>query len=383
MVQHSGLDQEHEQLRERVRSFCEEEVRPVVREHEEQGKFPVELVDAIGDAGLYGITIPEEYGGNGMDYRSFAVAVEEFARVWKIPAGVLSVACSLIGTSLAEFGSDWQREEWLREIFTEHQIPALSMTEPQAGSDASAIETTAERDGDELVLDGRKVWTTHGEIADFMIVVARTGDAGTHDDVSLIGIPDPQDVDGIKFVRDIPCMEGDATVESEIHYDSARVPAENVIGEPGQGFRYIMESLDIGRIGAAAQGVGIAQGAMEASIDFADEREQFGEPIRNNQGVSFKLADMKMNVQAARLLTVWAAENLDAGERVSQPAAMAKTFATDVAMEVSTEAVQIHGSRGYSEDYPVERFMREAKGTQIYEGTNEINRDIISRKLYE
>jgi alkylation response protein AidB-like acyl-CoA dehydrogenase len=383
MIEHSGLNQEHEQFRERVRSFCEEEIRPVIQEHEEEGRFPTELIKTAGEAGLYGITIPEEYGGNGMDYRSFEIAIEEFARVWKIPAGVLSVGCSLIGTSLAKFGTKWQKDQWLRSIFTEHQIPALSMTEPQAGSDASDIQTTAERDGDDLVLDGHKVWTSHGEIADFMIVVARTGDEGTHDDVSLIGVPSPQDVDGIEFVRDIPCMEGDATVESEIRYNSARVPAENIIGEPGEGFRYIMESLDIGRIGAAAQGVGIAQGAMEASIEFADEREQFGEPIRNNQGVSFKLADMKMNVQAARLLTIWAAENLDAGRKVNQPAAMAKTFATDVAMDVSTEAVQIHGSRGYSEDYPVERFMREAKGTQIYEGTNEINRDIISKKLYE
>lgn len=382
MIRDSGLNQEHEQFREQVRSFCEEKVRPVIQKHEQQGEFPVDLIDEIGDAGLYGITVPEEYGGRGMDYRSFEIAIEEFARVWKIPAGVISVGCSLIGTSLFKFGSDWQKEEWLLDLFTEHQIPALSLTEPQAGSDAGAIETTAKQDGDELIIDGHKVWTTHGEISDFMIVVARTGEEGTHDDVSLIGIPDPQTVDGIDFVRDIPCMEGDATVESEIEYNSARVPVENIIGEPGQGFRYIMESLDIGRIGAAAQGVGIAQGAMEASIDFADEREQFGRPIRENQGVSFKLADMKMSVQAARLLTIWAAKNLDAGEKVSQPAAMAKTFATDVAMDVSTEAVQIHGSRGYSKDYPVERFMREAKGTQIYEGTNEINRDIISKKLY-
>lgn len=382
MIRDSGLNQEHEQFREQVRSFCEEKVRPVIQKHEQQGEFPVDLIGEIGDAGLYGITVPEEYGGRGMDYRSFEIAIEEFARVWKIPAGVISVGCSLIGTSLFKFGSDWQKEEWLLDLFTEHQIPALSLTEPQAGSDAGAIETTAKQDGDELIIDGHKVWTTHGEISDFMIVVARTGEEGTHDDVSLIGIPDPQTVDGIDFVRDIPCMEGDATVESEIEYNSARVPVENIIGEPGQGFRYIMESLDIGRIGAAAQGVGIAQGAMEASIDFADEREQFGRPIRENQGVSFKLADMKMSVQAARLLTIWAAKNLDAGEKVSQPAAMAKTFATDVAMDVSTEAVQIHGSRGYSKDYPVERFMREAKGTQIYEGTNEINRDIISKKLY-
>ncbi|MFP9191456.1 acyl-CoA dehydrogenase family protein [Natrialbaceae archaeon A-CW1-1] len=383
MITIPGLEEHHEELRERTQTFCDEHVRPVVEVHEREGTFPLELVDELGEAGLYGITVPEAYGGEGMDYRAFEVVVEELSRVWKIPAGVVSLSCSLVGTALAEFGTDWQREEWLRPIFTENQVTAVSLTEPQAGSDAGAIETSAVRDGDELVINGHKVWTSHGEVSDFLIVVARTGDEGTHDDVSLIGIPNPQDVDGLDFVRDIPCMEGDAVVENEVRYDNVRVPAENVIGEEGRGFRYIMQALDVGRIGAAAQGVGIAQGAMDASVEFADEREQFGEPIRHNQGVSFKLADMAMNVQAARLLTVWAAMNLDGGERVSQQAAMAKTFATDVAMDVTIEAVQVLGSRGYSKDYPVERFMREAKGTQIYEGTNEINREVISRHLYD
>ncbi|MCU4753126.1 acyl-CoA dehydrogenase family protein [Halobacteria archaeon AArc-curdl1] len=383
MISNPGLEERHEDLREEVQAFCDETIRPVVEEHEREGRFPLEVVDKLGDAGLYGITIPEEYGGEGMDYRSFEVVVEELSRVWKIPAGVVSLSCSLVGTALAEFGTDWQREEWLTPIFTENQVTAVSLTEPQAGSDAGSIESTAVRDGDDLVINGHKVWTSHGEVSDFLIMTARTGGEGTHDDVSLIGIPDPQNVDGLEFVRDIPCMEGDAVVENEVEYNDVRVPAEYIIGEEGRGFRYIMQSLDVGRIGAAAQGVGIAQGAMDASVEFADEREQFGKPIRYNQGVSFKLADMAMNVQAARLMTLWAAQNLDAGERVSQQAAMAKTFATDVAMDVTTEAVQVHGSRGYSKDYPVERFMREAKGTQIYEGTNEINREVISRNLYD
>jgi alkylation response protein AidB-like acyl-CoA dehydrogenase len=201
--------------------------------------------------------------------------------------------------------------------------------------------------------------------------------------VSIIGVPNPQERDGFNIVRDIPCMEGDAVIESEIKYDDLRVPQEYLIGEEGRGFRYIMEALDLGRIGVAAQGVGITQGSLDASAEFADEREQFDQPIREFQGVSFKLADMKMNLEAARLLAYQAAARLDEGERVTQDAAIAKTFASDAAMEASTEAVQIHGSRGYSTDYPVERYMREAKGAQIYEGTNEVNRSVIAKHLYE
>lgn len=383
MTDADRLESRHEEYRSHVQSFADREIRPIVEEYEREGRFPVDIVNDLVDAGLYGITIPEEYGGEGRDYRSFQVAIEELSRVWKIPAGIVSVACSLVGTSLAEFGADWQREEWLHSIATDGLVTGVSLTEPGAGSDAASLETTARRDGNEFVIDGHKVWTSHGEVADFLIVVARTGTDGTHDDVSLIGIPGPQSVTGIEFVRDIPCMEGDAVVENEVKYNRARVPVENVIGEEGNGFKYIMRALDVGRIGAAAQGVGIAQGAMDASVEFADERKQFDQSIRNFQGISFKLADMAISVQAARLLTTWAASSLDAGNRVSQEAAMAKTFATDTAMDVTTEAVQVHGSRGYSKDYPVERFMREAKGTQIYEGTNEVNREVITRHLYD
>ncbi|MFT4947002.1 MAG: alkylation response protein AidB-like acyl-CoA dehydrogenase [Natronomonas sp.] len=383
MSTHIGLEPRHEEYRKRVREFVEAEIEPVVEEYEKRGEFPVAVIDKIGEAGLYGVTVPEEYGGEGRDYRSFVITIEELCRVWKIPAGVVSLSGSLVGNTLQKFGDRRQREEWLTDIFTENQITGVSLTEPQAGSDANAIETTAERDGDEYVINGHKVWTSHGEIADLLLLTARTDDTGDHDDVSIIGVPNPQQKAGLEFVRDIPCMEGEAVVENEIIYDDVRVPVENLVGEEGRGFRYIMEALDIGRMGVAAQATGIIRGCLDASAEFADEREQFGKPIRENQGISFKLADMKMALESSRLLTYQAAANLDAGERVTEEAAIAKTFASDAAMEASTEAVQTLGSRGYSKDYPVERFMREAKGTQIYEGTNEINRSVIARHLYE
>jgi alkylation response protein AidB-like acyl-CoA dehydrogenase len=378
-----GLEPRHEEYRERVREFVETEVEPVVEDYERRGEFPLDLIDTLGEEGFYGVTIPDEYGGEGRDYRSFVITIEELCRVWKIPGGVVSLSGSLIGHTLQKFADEWQKEDWLTDIFTENQITAVSLTEPQAGSDANALETRAEQDGDEYVINGHKVWTSHGEVADLLFVVARTDTTGAHDDVSIIGVPNPTERDGLNFVRDIPCMEGDAVIENEVKFDDLRVPVDNLVGEEGRGFRYMMEALDIGRMGVAAQATGILQGCLDASSEFADEREQFGQPIRENQGISFKLADMKTDLEAARLLTYQAAARLDAGERVTQDAAMAKTFASDAAMEAATEAVQIHGSRGYSKDYPVERYMREAKGTQIYEGTSEVNRTVIARHLYE
>jgi len=378
-----GLEERHHEHRERVRAFVDEEIAPVVDDYEERGEFPVDVIEKLGEAGLYGITVPEEYGGAGLDHRSLVVTIEELARVWKIPAGVVSLSCGLIANTLESFADDWQKEEWLADVFTENQITAVSLTEPQAGSDANNLETTAERDGDEYVLNGHKVWTSHGEVADLVFVVARTDSTGSHDDVSIIGVPNPQEREGFNVVRDIPCMEGDAVIESEIEYDDLRVPTDYLIGDEGRGFRYIMEALDLGRIGVAAQCVGITQGSLDASAEFADQREQFDQPIREFQGVSFKLADMKMDLEAARLLTYQAAARRDDGERVTQDAAIAKTFASDAAMDAATEAVQIHGSRGYSTDYAVERYMREAKGAQIYEGTNEVNRSVIAKHLYD
>lgn len=383
MITHFELDSEHRDQRTAVRAFCEEHVDPYVDEYEDAGEFPREIVEHVGEAEFHGVPFSTEYGGAGKDYRSFAITIEELARSWKLLAGAVSGACCLVGYPISKFGSEWQRDEWLRSLATGQSVAALSLTEPDAGSDAGSLQTTAEQDGDEWVINGHKVWTTNGAVADFLIVVARTNDNDDYRGLSLIGIPNPLETEGIEIVRDIPCMEGDAAVESEIKYTNVRVPTENLIGDEGKGFRYIMEGLDIGRIGTGAQGVGVAQAAFEASCDFADEREQFEQPIREFQGVSFKLADMAMEIESARALTLYAAAERDRGQRVTQEAAMAKTKATDVAMDVTTDAVQIHGSRGYSKDYPVERYMRVAKGMQIYEGTNEVNRIVISNQLYE
>jgi alkylation response protein AidB-like acyl-CoA dehydrogenase len=381
------LSEEHRIHREAVREFCKTEIKPVVKEHEQAGKFPEKLVRRLGREGLSGVPYPTEYGGAGKDYRSFAITNEELSRSWKLLAGAVNVIGSLVGYPLYTEGEEWQREEWLQKACTGEWIVALGMTEPEAGSDAGSMQTTAKhdsseteasRDGEELVIDGHKVWMTNGSVADFMLLVVKTDEG-----LSLVGVPDPHDRDGVEVVRDIPNMEGETSIESEVTFDSVRVPAENLVGEAGNGLRYVLEGLDIGRIGTAAQGVGVAQAAFDASREFADEREQFGKPIREFQGVGFKLADMAMSVEAARLLTLSAADKRDRSERVTQEAAMAKAYATDAAMDITTEAVQVHGSRGYSEDYPVERYMRVAKGMQIYEGTNEINRLVISQRMYD
>lgn len=383
MISDFGLEQHHNDLREEVREYCEENIRPVIDTYMESGEFPSQPIQDIAESGYHGIPYPEEYGGGGYDYRSMAIVQEEISRVWKYLAGELNVAWALVGYPIYEWGTEWQRDEWLQGILTGEMIGALSMTEPNAGSDVSRATTTAELDGDEWAINGHKHWTSYGEVADVLVVLARTGDE-SHD-LSLIGVPmdEPGSRDGVEFVRDIPNMDGDYGVESEIKYHDVRVPKENLIGERDEGFKYAMSALDIGRLGTAAQGVGIAQGAYEAARDYADEREQFDRPIRTFQGVGFKIADMAMEVDAARLLTLQAAHRMDQGEKASMEAAKAKTYATDVAMDVSTEAVQVHGGVGYSTDYPVERFMREAKGTQIYEGTNEVNRQVILNHLYD
>jgi alkylation response protein AidB-like acyl-CoA dehydrogenase len=382
MLSQIELTESHEDLRKEVREFADRELAPVAEEYEESGEFPFEVIEAIGDAGFHGVAYPEEYGGAGLDWRSFVVTIEELCRGWKLVGGEVSGANTLSAYSLYEYGDEWQKDEWLRGICTGELLTGLSMTEPEAGSDAGSMTTTAERDGDEYVINGHKVWTTFGSIADYVTVVARTGGEGPGG-LSLIGIPKPNERDGFNVVRDIPCMEGDLAVETEVKYEDLRVPVENRIGEEGEGFTYIMEGLDLGRIGTAAQAVGMAQAAFEASQEFADQREQFDRPIKEFQGVGFKLADMAMDIEASRLLSVHAADRYDRGLDATQQAAMAKTYATDVAMDVTTEAVQIHGSRGYSKDYPVERYMRNAKGMQIYEGTNEVNRIVISRELYD
>lgn len=399
MIERLAVTDDHRDYRAAVREFCEAEVAPHVDDHESTGTFPREVIRRVAEAGYVGVQYPETVGGAGLDYRSYAISMEEFSRSWKLVGGAVNIAVALSGYPVATWGTDWQREEWLTPVNEGEWLPAVAITEPEAGSDAAAVSTTArpadggddeleagpvtaDRDGDELVLDGHKVWSTNASAADFLLVLARTGGEGAGG-LSLVGVPEPHDRDGVEVVRDIACLEGEAAIETELRFDGVRVPAANVVGEAGRGFRYMMEGLDVGRIGTAAQGVGVAQAALDASREYADEREQFGQPIREFQGIGFKLADMATAVEAARLLTLAAADQRDRGERVTKRAAMAKTFATDAAMEAASEAIQIHGARGYSEDYPVERYLRVAKGMQIYEGTNEINRLVVARRLYE
>ncbi len=399
MIERLSVTDTHRDYRATVREFCQSSVAPHIEEHESAGTFPRAVVEEVAEAGYVGVQYPSEVGGAGLDYRSYAISMEELSRCWKLVGGAVNIAVALVGYPLATWGADWQQADWLRPINEGEHIPAVAITEPDAGSDAGAVETTARpaadpdaeleagpieahRADEELVLNGHKVWSTNASIADFLLVLARTGGEGAGG-LSLVGVPQPHDRDGVEVVRDIPCLEGEAAIETELRFDDVRVPAGNIVGEAGRGFRYMMEGLDIGRIGTAAQGVGVAQAALEASRDYADEREQFGQPIREFQGIGFKLADMATDVEAARLLTLAAADQRDRDERVTKRAAMAKTFATDAAMDAATEAIQIHGARGYSEDYPVERYFRVAKGMQIYEGTNEINRLVIARRLYE
>lgn len=371
----------HEEHRQSVRNFAEDIVADARGEAERDETFPRDLIREVADEGLRGTFFPEVFGGSGLDYRSFAITLEELARVWKYAAGEVNIASTLVGTNIFRHGAEWQRDEWLRGLCNGQIVGAFAMTEPDAGSDMTAIQTQARLDGDEWLIAGQKHWTTLGSVADLILILARTGDDPR--DLSLIGVEvdDPGNHPGIDYVRDIPNLEGPTAIESELQFDGLRVPKENLIGERGAAFRYVLDCINVGRVGTAAQGVGVAAAAFEAARAFSSDREQFGRDIRSFQGIGFKLADMHMEISAARLLTMQAAYTLETGGDVATRAATAKTYATDVAMDTAVESVQIHGARGYSTDYAVERYLREAKGMQIYEGTNEINRQVIVNQL--
>ena len=377
------LTDETRMIRDETRRFVEQEVLPEARErdaaHEDMSR---ELIDALGELGFFGILIDEEYGGLGLDLQAYAVIAEELSRGWLSVGSIIARGQSLAGATPE------QREEYLPKMATGECLKSIAISEPGAGSDVAAMSTRAEKDGDEYVLNGQKTWTTFAKGSDFILTYAVTDpDAEpAYRGISGFIVEKPRDTfdrEGLSG-QPIDKIGYHGWKTWEVNFDDVRVPADCLVGdEKGHGFYQIMEFFEEGRVHTAARAIGLARGALEDSLQYATEREQFDQPIGEFQAIRFKLADMAMNVQAARLMTLWAAQNLDAGDRGSQQAAMAKTFATDVAMDVTTEAVQVHGSRGYSKDYPVERFMREAKGTQIYEGTNEINREVISRNLYD
>src|SRR5690606_19348743 len=373
------LSEEHQQLREMIRDFAINEVAPTAEHRDEHEEFDRGIFDKMAELGLTGIPWPEEYGGAGFDYLAYCIAVEELSRVCASTGVTLSAHTSLAGWPVYKFGNEEQKQKYLRPMAEGKKIGAYCLTEPGSGSDAGGMRTTATLDGDEYVLNGSKIFITNGGVADIYIVFALTNPEAKTRGVSAFIVE--SSFPGFEVGKKEDKMGIRSSPTTEIIFDNCRVPKENLLGEEGQGFKIAMQTLDGGRNGIAAQAVGIAQGALDEAVRYAQEREQFGKPIAANQGISFKLADMATAVEASRLLTYQAAwlesNNLPYGKA----SAMAKLMAGDTAMKVTTEAVQVFGGYGYTKDYPVERYMRDAKITQIYEGTQEIQRLVISRMI--
>ncbi|WP_099354615.1 acyl-CoA dehydrogenase [Fredinandcohnia onubensis] len=373
------LSEEHEMIRKMVRDFAKNEVAPTAAERDEEERFDREIFDKMAELGLTGIPWPEEYGGIGSDYLAYCIAVEEISRVCASTGVTLSAHTSLAGWPIYKFGSEEQKQKYLRPMAQGEKIGAYGLTEPGSGSDAGGMRTTARVEGDHYVLNGSKIFITNGGIADIYVVFALTDPSSKHKGTSAFIIEN--DFPGFSVGKKEQKMGIRSSPTTEIMFEECRVPKENLLGEEGEGFKIAMMTLDGGRNGIAAQAVGIAQGALDAATEYAKERVQFGKPIAAQQGVGFKLADMATSIEAARLLTYQAAWLESEGLPYGKESAMSKLFAGDTAMKVTTEAVQVFGGYGYTKDYPVERYMRDAKITQIYEGTQEIQRLVISRML--
>ncbi|MGB9633531.1 MAG: acyl-CoA dehydrogenase [Chloroflexaceae bacterium] len=376
---HFRLNDNQQMLRDTVRQFVEKEAAPTVAQRDEEAIWPTDLVKQMGELGLLGVAVSEEYGGAGLDYVSYAIVIEELSRVDASLGVIASVNNSLVCYGLEKFGTEEQKRELLVPLASGRMLGAFSLSEPGAGSDAAAQRTSAVRDGDTYVINGVKNWVTNGDHADTIILMAMTDPAKGHKGITafLVDTHAP----GCSIVK----VENKLGIRSahscQMAYDNYRLPVWRRLGEEGQGFKIAMTILNAGRIGIAAQAVGIAQGAYEAALNYTRIREQFGRPIHEFQAVGFTLADMATRIKAARLLTYEAAWRKDQGLEYVKDASMAKLFASETAMWTATRAIQLHGSNGYSKEYPVERYFRDAKITEIYEGTSEIQRLVISREI--
>lgn len=373
------LTEEQKMLKQMVRDFAENEVEPTAAERDEEERFDREIFNKMAELGLTGIPWPEEYGGIGADYVSYVIAVEELSRVCASTGVTLSAHVSLASWPIYRYGSEEQKQNFLRRLAEGSALGAYALSEPGAGSDVASMKMTAKLDGDEYVLNGSKVWITNGGVADIYVVFAKTDPDAGHRGISAFIVE--KGTEGFSFGKKEEKLGIRSSPTTELIFENCRIPKENLLGEEGEGFKIAMTTLDGGRSGIAAQAVGISQGALDAAVAYAKEREQFGKPIAYQQGISFKLADMATATEAARLLTYRAAWLESEGLPYSEASAMAKLFAGDTAMKVTVEAVQVFGGYGYTKDYPVERYMRDAKITQIYEGTNEIQRLVIGRSI--
>jgi len=376
-----ALSDVQKQVRDEVRRFADNEIRPVATEYDQREEFPHEVMDKAVEMGLVGSSIPVEYGGAGYDYLTNIILVEE---LFAADPGIgLCISSAAFGADALEaFGSEEQKEQFLRPIAEGEAIMGSAISEPDVGSDVSSVSTSARKEGDEWVIDGNKMWITNGSVGDFFVVLCQTDpDAeGRYNGFSQILIE--ADRDGFEAEKITGKLGIRASDTAELILDGVRIPEENLLGTRGAGFLQLMQFFDETRTAVAAQGVGIARGAAERALDYAQEREQFGRPISEFQAIQHKLAEMHTRTEAARQLTYKSAWSVDhADEDLTQLASMAKEFASQVAVDVADEAVQIHGGAGYVNDFDVERFYRDAKITQIYEGTSEIQKNIVAREL--
>ena len=373
------LNDEQKLIQQTVRDFVNKEVLPIVDQQDREAYFPVETLQKMSKMGLMGLPVPKEYGGGGADNLSYVVAIEELARGWASLAVIYAVHCSVGTLPILYFGTEEQKQRFIPPMTCGEHLGGFAITEPEAGSDVGAVATMAVKDGDGYILNGNKIFITNGSKADNLVILAVTDKKQGIKGMSTFIVE--KGMEGFTYGSTEEKMGMHSSDTTELVFRNCRVPKENLLGKEGDGFKVSLSALDSGRIGIGAQCVGIARAAYESSLAYAKERKQFGKPIGKFQAISFMLADMATRIDAARLLVYRAAMLKDAGKRFGTQAAMAKVFASETAMWVTTKAIQIYGGHGYLKDHPVERYFRDAKVTEIYEGTSEIQRIVIAAAL--
>ncbi len=374
------LTDEQKMIQEMARKFAEREIKPVAAEFDRTHAHPAEICAKMGELGLMGVTIPEEYGGAGMDYVSYALATIEISKACASCGVIMSVCNSLYNFPIYAYGTEEQKQKYLRPVASGEVLGCYGLTEAGAGSDPAKMLTTVVPSGDEWIINGTKRFITNGNVARYCVLAAITDKSAGYKGISSF-IIDFQNTPGFRVGKVEDKLGINASGTAELVFEDARIPAQNLLGKPGEGFRQMLTTLDGGRIGIASQALGIGRAALEASLDYSKTREQFNQPISNFQAIQWKLADMATQLDAAELMILRAAWLEDNKKPYEKESAMAKLLASDTAMSATVEGVQIFGGYGYCKDYPVERFMRDAKITQIYEGTNEIMRLVIARNL--
>lgn len=374
-----SFTEEQTMFRDMVRDFAQNEIQPLAHQLDEEARFPYEIIDKMKDLGLLGINTPEEYGGAGVDDTSLILAIEEIARACSSTAVTIAVHHSVVQEPIVHFGNEAQKQKFLLPLATGEKLGAFALTEPNAGSDAGSIATVAVKEGDMYRLNGSKMFITNGSVAGIYLVAAITDRSKGSRGLSVFIVE--RETPGLTVGKKENKMGLRASDTTSLSFEDCLVPAENILGAEGDGFKILMKTLDGSRIGVAAQAVGIAKAAFDASKLYASERQQFGKPINRLQAIQFMLADMATEIDAAELLTYRAAYLKENNKKISKAASMAKVFATEMVQRVAYKAVQIHGGYGYIKEYDVERYYRDARVTSIYEGTSEIQRLVIARNL--